>query len=388
LLGDNGIITRAQNASDETKTALVQEDIELAWSGRIAAYYDAYANDSSVARASYFSEEEMNKELAEGTISDYSYEEEDTTFVYTKNSTGEKYGVSIDESGKVSISEIYIKIKNLDGETKVITPNNLGKYLGKAVKYKPSNLSTNTDYGTSSIYRIFYIDFTGKYGDGEGTIYLKADCDDKNKALTILPTDSSSDSYAVMQKLNPSWVKAALLQDNDTYVSRILDPNNWTAWKDKTTEGIGEDNINYVVGSPSLEMYVDSYNAYLDSHSGLYVNGSTTTLAEKLACEYVTSGYGAKGYRIGFLSVASSSWDNTGYYPNENSLISSSEANGMYNPGSGKYYWLASPSAFISDRVMGVDGNLSLVGTRNYSSYVAFCPLVSLKSGVKLELKN
>jgi hypothetical protein len=306
------------------------------------------------------------------------------------NSTGEKYGVSIDDKGKVSASEVYlelhIKMNDSESKKKIIIPNNLGKYLGKAVKYTPSNPST--DYGTGSTYRLFYIDFTGKYGEEEGTIYLKADCDGKNVALTSLPTNSSSDNYAVMQKLNPSWVKVDSFQDNETYISRVLDPANWIGWKDTTTEGIGEDNINYVVGSPSLEMYVDSYNAYLDSHSGLYMNGSTTTLAEKLACEYVTSGYNAKGYRIGFLSVASSSWANTGYYQNSNSLISSSEANGMYNPGSGKWYWLASPSANFSDYVMSVGGNTNRVLNFGCNGNWAFCPLISLKPGVKLEIVN
>jgi Tfp pilus assembly protein PilE len=110
LIGENGVLTRAQNASDETKISSVQEEIELAWTGRVTAYYEGIANGSKLTKESYFSEEEMSKELAEGTISDYSYEEADTTFVYTMNSTGEKYGVSIDNGGKVSISEVYIKI--------------------------------------------------------------------------------------------------------------------------------------------------------------------------------------------------------------------------------------------------------------------------------------
>jgi hypothetical protein len=329
--------------------------------------------------------------LAEGTILDYSYDEEDTTFVYVMNSTGEKYGVSIDDGGKVSISkmytEVYIKMNDSESKKKIIILYNLGKYLGKAVKYTPSNPSTS--YGTGATYRLYYIDFTGKYGDGEGTIFLKADSDGKNVASNILPNNGSSDSYAVMQKLNPSWVKADSFQNNETYASRILDPANWTGWKDTTTEGIGEDNINYVVGCPSLEIYVDSYNAYLDSHSGLYMNESTTTLAEKLAYEYVTSGYDARGYRIGFLSVASNSWVANGYYQGYNSLISSSsEANRMYNPGPGKYLWLASPNSHYSENLMYVTGNRSRVQGADTNTIGAFCPLVSLKPGVKLEIVN
>jgi hypothetical protein len=332
-------------------------------------------------------------------------------FIYKLDSPEEEYGVAVNSDGEariISCEEVLavskiVADKNLsfpqiiskngkiyyfeneESAGEKITKDNFGKYLGKAVKYTPSNPSTS--YGTGATYRLFYIDFTGKYGDGEGTIYLKADCDDKNVVLTSLPTNSSSDSYAVMKKLNPSWVKADSFQDNDTYVSRILDPANWTGWKDTTTEGIGEDNINYVVGSPSLDMYVDSYNSYLHSHSGLYMNKSTMIRAKKLSCEYVTSGYNAKGYRIGFKSLASDSWDNTGYYQYDNSLISSSEAKGMYNPDSGKYFWLASPSAYSSDSVMIVWGGYSCVDYDDcYDN--AFCPLVSLQSGVKLEIVN
>jgi hypothetical protein len=159
-----------------------------------------------------------------------------------------------------------------------------------------------------------------------------------------------------------------------------LDPNNWTDWEDTTTEGIKE-KINYIVGSPSLEMYVDSYNAYLDSHSGLYMNESTTTLAKKLACEYNTN-----GYRIGFANVAASSWDNTGYYQNSNSLISSSVEKGMYNPGSSEYYWLASTSDVADYGIMSLYGKESRIGCFDFDAGGAFCPLVSLKSGAKLEI--
>jgi hypothetical protein len=115
------------------------------------------------------------------------------------------------------------------------------------------------------------------------------------------------------------------------------------------------------------------------------MNESTTTPAKKLICEYVMSGYlgdNSKGYIIGF---ASDSWPNNGYWQNSNSLISSLEANGMYNPGSEKFFWLASPSAYYYGYAMYVYGGFSRV---SFSSSGAFCPLVSLKSGVTLELVN
>ena len=49
------------------------------------------------------------------------------------------------------------------------TKNVLSKIYGTAVEY-----TGNTDINAKT-WRIFYIDFANKYGDGEGTIYLKAD---------------------------------------------------------------------------------------------------------------------------------------------------------------------------------------------------------------------
>ncbi len=166
----------------------------------------------------------------------------------------ENLGNVIDEK----LIRIEVKIKLTNGSTVTLTEANYGEYLGKAVKYTPA--SPSTDYGTSDKYRLFYIDFAGKYGE-KGAVYLKADCDGKKTALTA--NDASGDSYAVMKALNPAWVQPETLQSNDKCVSWVLDPNEWNNWKDTTTEGI-KDNINYVVGAPSLEMYVDSYNKYLE----------------------------------------------------------------------------------------------------------------------------
>lgn len=259
-----------------------------------------------------------------------------------------------------------------------ITSANLGQYLGKKVQYTPATPSTS--YGTSTTYRLFYVDFANDFGDGAGAIYLKADNDRKNINLGSYTSYQSADSYAVMKKINPSWIQPETLQTNDKCVSWLADPNVWAGWKDTSLTS----KTNYVVGSPSLEIYVKSYNVYLDANPDLEKNGGTNK-AEKLACEYVTSGYSAKGYRIGFLNTDKGSWAKTGYYQAENSLIKpTTVADKMYNPGSSTYYWLASPSANYSDSLLYVNGSHSRVYGDSYSYSIAACPLVSLKSDVTL----
>ena len=304
----------------------------------------------------------------------------------------------------------YYPSQNATAEERIEITNNptdvgyIGKYLGREVKYTPGNAGS-ASYGTSTTYRLFYIDVGGKYGDGVGTIYLKADCDTNTASMSSHIEHSSSDSRAVMKKLNPGMGTTTYNDPHDYCVAWMTDPTQWSGWKDgnikianENTAGSG---INYVVGGPSLEMYVDSYNAYLDAHTEnnvvqIYKNGSTTARAEKLDCEYTTeSNYNAKGYRIGFKNTAKANWANTGYYQESNSLFAYNSANGqqMYNPGnstnsgSNHYYWLASPSADDSGRVMYVHGGYSLVSSSySYGSY-AFCPLVSIKSGVSIEEK-
>ena len=78
----------------------------------------------------------------------------------------------------------------------------------------------------------------------------------------------------------------------------------------------------------------------------------------------------------------------SGNYTAASSLISSTNANAMYNPGSDKYFWLASPSADSSYAVMHVHGYYSYVSRYSYNGNYAFCPLVSLKSSVKLTLTD
>ena len=271
-----------------------------------------------------------------------------------------------------------------------ITKENFGQYLGKRVNYVPSNLGTNTSHGTSGSYRIFYIDFDNKYQDGVGTIYLKADYDGKEVYLRNHGGYSSTDNYSVMKKLNPSWKyeQDMTLQSNDKFASWLCDQNVWTEWKDTTTISI-KDNINYIAGSPSIEIYVDSYNAYLDAHPDLLKAGGTEP-AEKLSCEYVSSGYNARGYRIGFLNTDKDNWNNTGYSIVDNSLIkATTKADRMYNTGG--YMWLSSPSARSGFYVMMLGYNGSFIKGETgeiFSNSISICPLVSLKPEVKLTIVN
>ena len=118
-------------------------------------------------------------------------------------------------------------------------------------------------------------------------------------------------------------------------------------------------------------MYVASYNQV--SHSiGNYTLGAT---------------YGAATSYPGYIYTVNGTQQNSGRYTNSNTLDYTGY-NSMYcgkNGSKGDYYWwLASPSAYYSNYVCFVYGSNASLYNNNFSYASGVCPLVSLKSGIKL----
>ena len=99
---------------------------------------------------------------------------------------------TLDENGKIISSEMLnqdnnveekddqIRIKLSNGEKVILDKTNVSTYIGKEISdYKESGQVEeikvgSKDYNISTTYRLYYIDFDGKY-DEKGTIFLKAD---------------------------------------------------------------------------------------------------------------------------------------------------------------------------------------------------------------------
>ena len=119
-------------------------------------------------------------------------------------------------------------------------------------------------------------------------------------------------------------------------------------------------------------MYVKSYN---QTHGD-----------DALGCQYQTNNV------PGYIYKVKDTIQNSGWYTNSNTLDYSMTYKSMYCGQKGNksgYWWLASPSAYGSDRVCYVDG---------YSAYLICCPysggscgvsqLVSLKSSFIPEVEE
>ena len=337
VLGDNGIISRAQKARDSYSNSQKSEDEQMAVLANEMAQYDTDNSGSGG---------ETTKP-AEGITA------------------------------------------TVEGKTVTITKDNVADYLGKVVtNYVPTattvKIGTNT-YTVSNNYRLYYVDFDGKYGEKNG-VYLKADCTNKNYSLPITDTTASTADNVKIKALNPSLYKDGATsptasQENMKAVTFLTNTNNWNSLK---TGASIADKVNYVVGAPSVEMMMDSYNTkYGLKDKAINIEELTAdTERAKLVYQYTS---GDLGYKVGPCHDKGTEYD---YYTSDYSVKTDATIDSMYYPGNSQYYWLASPSANYTRLVLFVTCNRGgSVASGSYNTNNAFCPLVSLKSTVSLELQ-
>ena len=274
--------------------------------------------------------------------------------------------VTMTENGTTYTTTIDTTIDPSVGDYDANTKNILSKIYGTAVEYK-SDSDINKDID-SKTWRIFYIDFANKYKDGEGTVYLKADWTANDTTLSGQSSYTPSDAdKTIIENMNKKWYTArgtAPWNANEHEAAWLCSPSQWTKYKNSS--------VNYAIGSPSTEMYCDSYNSV-----------NHTTGNNKLTCQYQTNNAPGYGYLVNG-SVQNSGWNTNGDtvdYTDYNSMYCGrNKAKGFYN------WWLASPLAG-SNHVCLVDGYGAGLHTNIDNNPHGVCPLVSLQSGIQLNIK-
>ena len=217
-------------------------------------------------------------------------------------------------------------------------------------------------------YRIFYVDAENKFGDGANTVYLKADYKDE-KALTTDISSLTTDDIQKYKNMNPVWnaargtVAQSSWNDNEKASAWLCAPSQWTTYVDSTK-------ANYATGAPSADMYVASYND---------VKHDTGTAKGGLSAEYSTPGY---IYKVNGTS-SNRGWSTA------NDTLDYKGYNSMYARKSGSnYWWLASPSSGRSNFVGYVNGSIAAVSYDSCDNPNAVGPLVSLKSGIPVQVEE
>ena len=340
LTGDNGILNQAGKAKDKTTEAESIERVQVEVAG-------SYGLDGTIDK------DQLNKNLgniAGLKIGESNFGGENIVKELPATVTLNGYDIGIDANGGVEkIPEIIAKIRA-----------NPQAYYGKKVKNYNANGKT---------YKIFYVDKDNYFKDGYNTIYLKADFSGSVSCST-----SYDASQTLIKKMNPLWATkgntvaaktTTISNQNEQAAAWLCDPSKWTAYCDT-------DKANYAIGGPSVEMYVKSYN---QTHGD-----------DALGCQYQTNN--APGY----IYKVNNTIQNSGWFTNSDTLDYSMKYKSMYCGQNGKKtgsWWLASPSAYGSDRVCYVEG---------YSAYLICCPysggscgvsqLVSLKSSFIPEVEE
>ena len=280
----------------------------------------------------------------------------DATITITASETDEylsvskTYSITVwDDAGEMPVSA-----------AKAINASNIASYIGRVVNYHPANDSTG-------VYRIFYLDTEGKYDPNHvaGTLFIKRDYEDGltyNVGSSAI-SDNSTYSGSDIGIFNPLWknVDNNINNSNETYAAYLctkIDENNsytrnWRKCYDKSQ------GAQYVIGSPSVEMYMDAYNQW-----GGYASGRGP--------QSYKFDSGAFGYSVG----VNGTYSNSGNYQNDNSL-SAGPSSIFYTTN--KYLWLASPVRYDAYAVLNVRGNYANVDGY-YSGTYGVCPLVSLGS--------
>ena len=356
LTGENGILTQAQKAETNTNKMSVIEQTKL----------DILAKQTEENGVTIY------KEDIKGILDKYFESVPDDFVLDTELQTKSKYGDYI-----IKVSEIYDgELKNKPIKASELNDEEKKKLYGKyVINYKCSN-NDAIETDAPGKWMIFYI--------GDSNIYLIASdyintdyCPKKNnktvtkdseylKGASFVDvysqyTGGSVDVSKIGRDLNKSY-----FIDNPSFVSNYFNMQSAAYMLDTTIwSGFVGDDAEYAIGGPTVELLFESYN-------------KKYSLEDK----YQARAKNITGYEIS--TDAGNNWatymsNNVDYLRTDDPtyVINSTEnAAGM---------WLASPSAYDGNGVMGVYSSGDVSFNAFYGSHGGFRPLVFLKSDVQLE---
>lgn len=146
--------------------------------------------------------------------------------------------------------------------------------------------------------------------------------------------------------------------DNSKCASTLLNHNNWTSF-------VNDNKADYAIGSPTLEMWIASWNEKYPSDQ-LYCN-NTNTIGYYVGTTNFPTSYSVSAK----IMSQKEGYSDTLYYPHKSS----------YNSSTGG--WFASPAAYGNNQLMAMDcyGNLGC-GTYSYKNF-SVRPVVRLKSEIQ-----
>lgn len=283
-----------------------------------------------------------------------------------------------------------IQINNVP--TITMTQSEAKAYYGQVVNLVNGS-SFNPNASDQRTWRVFYIDTENKYGDGKGTIYLKAD--ESSSKLTRFSTTfdgtylegytakfttlSSTRYYKIngnnvvdssgnvintkYLQLNPTYaagrknISSTIFFENEKAAAYLSDPSQFTAYTDSRT--------NYAIGSPSIEMWFDAWNSLYGTNYRFYyqynIGVDGTTGQKKLP-----------GYQ---MKLNSSAWNQSAGI-DENLSMSTIDTTGMFATSNG--VWTSSPAIVYGGASLVRISSAGFIGNATINMNYAYEPVVSL----------
>ena len=277
------------------------------------------------------------------------------------------YVIAEDKAGNPTTSSVVTATTSKAGITSTEIANN-PEYIGAYVDYTPQN-------GAEVGWRIFYAD--------SENIYLIADdyilgeyVPEPTNGTTIDKTGNYSEYYIDLKTLAESstaytvedervekWLSGlntfTATNKNMKATAYLLDTDAWSVFKDTKNEE--ESKVEYVIGGPTLELFIASYNNTHETDINYEVTNK-------------------RGYSIKWSTDSSYSYYIEGLDTTETLYINDATDDRAWG------YWLASPSAYDSRSIrLFYVCSLGTVGSYGYTANnVASRPLVCLKSGIQL----
>ena len=391
------MLNQAVNAADETNRANVQTELEMAVSAVVADWNGVrYVNGSNESLEDYMTKGriESNMNTADYELKEFALNTENGVVVGYKNKDY-NFTVEITSSGNSAKVKYEGNSEGSGGGEEVEEPENPDEEEPPVVEEGENFADTVTEASHYGDYVEYNVDLNGDgditndwrifYNNGENIFIIAADYVESSKVnlgateMNRVADESGYSSYIY----NLNWdgtltnaghsamneIVTSMFMYNDYLVQNPTSANtNAKATKAMLTQPAWDsfrDSNNYaqfVIGGPTLEMWVASYNA--KGYTPLYTNVNNTGY-------YIGNSEGTTDYYYSVTDDSNNGYGDTLYFPHQK-VVSN-----CYG------YWLASPSADDTDRVMYVY-YAGLVGF-NYYHYnlVGVRPLVSLKSEVK-----
>ncbi len=376
IFGDNGLIEMAREAADKTNEAVEKDlgDIQ-----NLTNELNDFMNPPTPTP-------EPPTEVTSGNTQEKYIDIGETFTIKVQDST-EAVTVSIQNEGDnvVTVDENTVTGAKVGNTTLTVTWNGSNSATINVHVYDPTTIGAPKrieDYGKIVVdykdtentrkYRLFYQDKNYTYIISDNLITQTLSLEELYKAGEY-ENKTGADVSEIGKRLNPMLKDAEVNNEGYTFFSNgekkneydnikavgwLTDPEKWTEYAN------GEEDV-FAIGSPTLELFAASYNT-MDTGD----NGKKDNIIPEVK-------------QYGYSENTSDNW------------LTNGQREGIYNTGSGSYWWLASPSYILSNGVFFVRENGGYLHRYNVHSTYAVRPLVCIptskfdtKYGDNLKWKN